>query len=502
MPRFSRRPAVALAALAMATACGTTVSTSAVRQSVPASGDGGLGTAPVAGLSSTQPGAGSGSDGSRSVAGTPGTGSGPASTASGPDAAGGGSLPSPGGASSVPATGPLKVGILYSINDAATPAGIQNGNTFSPSQVVRALVDSYNKSGGIAGRHIEPVYAALHSYNNDYEQQVAAACASFTQDNHVSVVLTNAGYYSEQLLSCLSKASVPLISGDFAGADRKDARTYPGFIAPTTLVAEDRESSVVTHLSESGWLTHANRVGVIIENCPIDNRIYRNGLAPALSRANVPVASTFETQCFQSIQDFGAETSQMSNAVVRFRSKNVDRVMVVSAGAEGNLVFAFSEVADGQRWYPGYALSSLAVPEVQAQNGAATQLANMRGVGWLPTLDSQDRQQFQPNAAGRDCLDRMHHEGVQPQSNTDYAFVYEPCDTFRLLDAITRAANGAVSLDSVIQGERTVGGSFESATNLAGRTRLWQGGELGPSTGRLFAFVNGAFKYTSQPFAL
>ena len=401
-----------------------------------------------------------------------------------------------------PTTGPLKVGILYAVNDAAAPAGINNGNTFTPDRVVHALVASFNGSGGIDGRHIEPVYAGLHSYNDDYEQQINAACATFTQDNHVAVVLTNAGYYSEQLLACLSKASVPLISGDYAGADRQDAARYPGFLAPTTLVGEDRESSVVEHLAASGWLTHADRVGVIIENCAIDNRIYENGLAPALNRAGVPVASTFETQCFQSIQDFGAETSQMSNAVVQFRSRNVDRVMVVSAAAEANLVFAFSEVADSQHWYPGYALSSVAIPEVLAQNAAPTQMEHMRGVGWLPVLDSQDRRQDQPDAAARDCLRRMQKEGVQPQSNTDDAFVYEPCDTFRLLDAIARATNGEVSLAGVMRGERSIADSFVSAITEGGAERLWPGGELGPAAGRVFAFVNGAFRYVGKTFAL
>lgn len=502
MPRFARRlaPVLALAAALPVAACGTTVSTSTVQQSSTIPGNTGSGASSAVGGLSAPTGAPSpiaaataGATNSLPVA------EGPATSA----APGGGVVSSPGAAAPASAvSGPLKVGILYSINDASAPAGIQNGNTFSPSQVVHALVDSFNKSGGIDGRHIEPVYASLHSYNNNYEGQIATACASFTQDNHVAVVLSIAGYYSEQLLTCTSRANVPIISGDYAAADRQDTRAYPGFMAPTTLIGEDRETSVVTHLAATGWLTRKSRVGVVIENCPIDHRIYRNGLAPALARAGVPVVSTFETQCFQSIQDFGAETSQMSNAVVQFRSNQVDRVMVVSAGAEGNIVFAFSEVADSQRWYPGYALSSLAIPEVQAQNGSATQLANMRGVGWLPTLDSEERQQYQPNAPGRDCLNRMRKEGVQPQSNTDYAFVYEPCDTFRMLDAIARASSGEVSLATIVHDKQALAGTFQDASTLDGVVRLWPDGGLAPSTGRIFAFVNGAFRYTSQPFAL
>ena len=245
MSRFARRlaRALALTALSGATACGTTVSTSAVQQAEPVSGDAGLAApTPVRSPSGASvPVMGGG-------AGPIDAGPAPTHPTLGASVASGAPVP----ASVSPTTGPLKVGILYAVNDAAAPAGINNGNTFTPDRVVHALVASFNKSGGFGGRQIEPVYAALHSYNDDYEQQIAAACATFTQDNHVAVVLTNAGYYSEQLLSCLSKASVPLISGDYAGADRQDAARYPGFLAPTTLIGEDREASVVEHLAAAG----------------------------------------------------------------------------------------------------------------------------------------------------------------------------------------------------------------------------------------------------------
>src|SRR5439155_19261289 len=141
------------------------------------------------------------------------------------------------------------------------------------------------------------------------------------------------------------------------------------------------------HLKTSGWLTSRNRIGVVIEDCPVDQRIYHDGVAPTFSRDGLTVASSFATQCFQSLQDFGTETSQMSTAVVRFRSKAVDRVMFVSQSAEANLALAFSEVADNQDWHPGYALSSVSIPEALAQNVPPSQLANMRGVGWLPVVD-------------------------------------------------------------------------------------------------------------------
>src|SRR5688572_15824856 len=58
---------------------------------------------------------------------------------------------------------PIEVGVLYAVNDAAESAGIDNGDTIAPSDVVRAYVESFNASCGLGGRRIEPVYANLNS---------------------------------------------------------------------------------------------------------------------------------------------------------------------------------------------------------------------------------------------------------------------------------------------------------------------------------------------------
>lgn len=503
---MSRRLAAAALALApLVAACGSTVQTSssAAQQLTPDGAGAGLTVQQAPGASASPggaaglsgPGATSAGSTGSTVTGSTGTGStgGTAATSATPT-----DVTPP---TARRTTGPIQVGVLYTVNDAAESAGIENGNTFTLSRVVHAFVDSYNKSGGIAGRRIDPVYFGLHSYDNDYEAQIAAACASFTEDHHVAVVISNLQYYSTQLLTCLGKAAVPVVSGDIAAPDRQDAQRYPGFLTPISLLGEDRFAAVVSHLASTGWLKSSDRVGVIVEDCPIDQRLYRNGLAPALRRAGVPVQSTFATQCFHSIQDFGTETSQMSNAVVRFRSKGVNQVMVVSQTAEANLVFAFSEVADSQRWYPHYALSSISIPEALALNASQAQLVNMRGVGWLPVYDTQNLKQAPFTSRARDCLGRMKKEGIQPQTNTDYGTVYGPCDAFGLFDEILRATDGNATINAVIRGAGAVADRYVSATTVGGRLRLW-GNRVGAAQGRIFAFVGGAFRYTSAPFRL
>lgn len=488
--------------MVLAAGCGTTVSTSAGGTALSgASAAPGAATSGDAGLSgpaATAPGATSGAVAPGTVA-APGASAGPAI---GPT--GSGSVPTgatqPTGSGRV--TGPISLGFIYAVNDAAAPAGINNGNTITPGRVIHGLVQSWNKTGGIGGRRIAPVYAELHSYNNNYEAQIAAACAAFTQDNHVVAVLMEVQYYSEQLLTCLQRAQVPLISGDFVAPDRQDAQKYPILITPLSQVGEDREASVVRHLAADGFLSGHNRVGVIVEDCPVDDRIYSNGLVPALRDAHLTLASTFHAQCFQSVQDFGTQTSQMSSAVLQFRQDRVDRVMVVSAAAEANIVFAFSEVADNQGYEPGYALSSVAAPQALQLNASARQMQNMRGVGWLPVVDTTSRSQSQPTAAGSQCLQRLRSQGVVPQTQPDRWFAYSGCETFTLYDALLRATGGNSAASYVLGAVPQVARSYSAVATVDGREGM-HGGRLGPSTGRVFAYDSThKFHYVSGLFPL
>jgi ABC-type branched-subunit amino acid transport system substrate-binding protein len=398
---------------------------------------------------------------------------------------------------------PIKVGILYTVNDAAESAGIDNGDTIAPSEIVRAFVKSYNATGGIGGRRIEPVYRNLNSASNDYEGGMQAACAAFTQDNHVEVVLNGVGYYSDTLMTCLAKASVPVLSGDWVGPDRQDAKRFPLMITPATLLGEDRVAAVVKHLKASSYLRAADRIGVVVEDCPIDQRVFANGLKPAIAAAGLKIAWTFDVSCFESIQDYAQQTSQMSSAVLQFRQRGVNRVMFVSQGAEANLTFAFSSVAESQGWHPGYALSSVAAPVALALNMPAGQLANVRGVGWLPLVDSSDPKQTAPTPTGAKCLERMKREGITPASNTDYAFIYGPCEMFSLYDAILRTSGGDGRANAVMGAVKSIGSKYVAAMTIAGKVTM-SGGRMRASTGRVFGWVGSRerFEYTSGTFAL
>src|SRR4051794_162438 len=139
MPRAERtlRAVLGAGVAVVVAACGTTVTPAQVAASAPGAADG-L-TAPTTGPSSTSGPLPGSAAGPGSVGGTgPGgivTGPGGVPT-TGPTAGG----PVPAGATGGATTRPISLGILYAVNDGAQSAGIDNGTTITPGNVMHAYV--------------------------------------------------------------------------------------------------------------------------------------------------------------------------------------------------------------------------------------------------------------------------------------------------------------------------------------------------------------------------
>ena len=402
-----------------------------------------------------------------------------------------------------PTTGPIKVGFMYSINDAAPSAGVNSNQTITPGNVMHALVDDYNKAGGFAGRHIQPVYEELRSSSNDFEGDLAAACASFTQDNHVAAVFVGLGYFSESFDSCLAKAGVPEITID-TGPDLHDARAWPLLVTPDEMLGDSRLVQVVDRLHDTGWLTSHDRMGVVIEGCPVNQRIYTVSLRLELRRLGIPVAATASPHCFQAIGDLGAISAEMGSAVIRFRQSGVSKVIVVSAGQEGTMTYEFMLAAGNQGWYPGYALSSASFPTtLQAQSGVPQrEFENARGIGWEPPSDTVQHGDWTASSATRDCTARVTAQGLHPSTAVDQLAVQGLCDIFDLYDSALRGARGDASAAAIVPGMQRAGSTHISGLTLNGTSSFWDHGRLAPAEGRFFQYIpaRGGFVYIGQPF--
>jgi hypothetical protein len=138
----------------------------------------------------------------------------------------------------------LLVGIVYSDNGKANSAlGVGTANSLDAAKAVRAFVNGINKGGGLAGRRIQALYHAIDATSSDYSTEASAACASFTQDAHVAVVLDYALPIRYGMGSCLSKAGIPELA--LIGADEAQTKALPLFASPGNMTTDRRYRGVL-----------------------------------------------------------------------------------------------------------------------------------------------------------------------------------------------------------------------------------------------------------------
>ena len=395
------------------------------------------------------------------------------------------------------------MGILYTNNDAAPSAGVDNGNTFSARTAFEAFVNMYNRRGGLAGRRIEPVFVELRSSSVSLPADLEAACTEFTQDNRVALVLSAVGLFSESLADCLAKARTPQIAGDYALGDDTSLERSPSFFAPDTMTVDDRMRTLLERATAARRLGPADKVGVVIEGCPYNTRAYTRTVVPTAKRLKLTITDHVEARCFAGFNDFGGLASDMGSAVLRLNSRGVTKVVFVSGSVEGNLMLLFATAAESQGYRPGYALTSAAAPAVQEANTPRAQLANAFGIGWLPSIDSSRSGATLP-AARRCAQDLQAGAGVAPASPADRYFAYSICDTFALSDAALSRTSGASDAGSIATAVVGLGTGFAASAIHGEVTDFRNGRRTGPAEGRLFAWSTACpcFDYVGEPFKL
>jgi hypothetical protein len=301
-----RAATFAVAALLLA-GCGSTVQTApgsattgdalAVPGSSSASGSVGA-TSGLAG-SASDPSVGAGSSGSAS------TSSGTSVTV--PGSTGGAASQPATGANVASASGPIKIGFIVTNASNAGDFGVSSGQTFSDQQLYDALVAAMNKRGGINGRKIEPVYGVTDTAAPDWSTQFQAACAKFTQDNHVAAVLGYIFVFMDSFESCLARAGVPHLYGGYQPGDTTQQRHYPTLVATTAPTSDVHWQIALSGAVTSGLLTPKSKLGLLVDSCANDDKAFSRVGAPYLkahhihtrhsSAAAAPVRATTGPPC-------------------------------------------------------------------------------------------------------------------------------------------------------------------------------------------------------------
>jgi hypothetical protein len=504
-----RRWAAALtcvAALAV-TGCGTTVPLSARNTG----GTAGLppdstGLAPVG---ATQP------DG---VAAAPEPGAvGPASTSpgaigtvpagSGPVAAG----------QALPTAGPsgrptIRLGVVYlkGLEAAYKTAGASSSAVDSKA-AYEAVVKSINADRAAAATLAADYVAIDASSSQSREEQLASACAHFTDDARVDIVASFTSGAAGSFAHCLARRGTPLIDGAASASVGADVlRQNPSLWTPSQLSLDRVAALQATFLSRQSWAAKRwpsdsrcatvtePRIGVVTFDRPDWRAAYSRAMEPAFKAAGTKVYDVYYIAVEGSTaQQVSGAAAGAQSAVLKFSNDCIDHVVFLSNVA---VDYLFMNIADQQGYRPRYGLSSLEAPPVIVQNVTApgSQLHGALGAGWAPYADVNaadfDAEARRPGAA---CMRILAAAQMAPKDNNAAFLALPSCEgPLFALAAYTRwlQLGRQGTLTAAVD---SMGTTYAAAGAM--RTQLSSRQHDGASAYRGFAFVDACvcFRYST-----
>jgi hypothetical protein len=396
-------------------------------------------------------------------------------------------------------TGPLRIGMVYPDNGAANAAlGVATDASNGPRGVMAALVSALNRSGGLAGRKLSVDYYTFDSTSSDYSAQATAACTYFTQDKPVPVVLDLAFGNKFGMASCLAQRGV--VDLGHATSDTVADNQVGLFAAPAAMTSDRRYRAVVEGLRSTGYVTGKNKVGVLLEDCAHLQRSYQQTVVPEAKRLGLALVDTEHVSCTTGFSSAGPASASIQSAVLQFRSRGVDRLLIVS-DFEQVMLLLLANYAESQGWHPGFMLSSTAQTEVMRANIAAGQWPQLHGMGWLPGLDIDDP--HQPlTAVERRCLSLVKQGGVTVSGwQNTYVAMMECSLVFFLQDALQHSAGDARG-PALMAGVERLGTTFVAPGTVAGRTFLGPRRHDAPAAVAPFGYDGACscLKYVGKPF--
>jgi hypothetical protein len=395
------------------------------------------------------------------------------------------------------ARGPLKIGVLYPDNGAANAAlGVTTDASNSPKSMMTALIAGLNHQGGLAGRKVVADFYTMDATASDYSTQANAACAHFTQDNGVPVVLDLALGNRYGMAGCLAKRGV----ADF-GQGTTDAVSDNAvglFASPDWMTSSRRYPEVIRGLHATGYLTSSNKIGVLLENCAYLQRAYQQDVLPEISRLGLERVDTEGIDCTTGFSSATPAASAIQSAVLRFHTDHVDRLLIVSDYEQVALEL-LANGAEAQGWRPGYLLSSTAQTEVMRPNIPKGQWPQLHGIGWSPGLDTDDPHKALPAASQR-CLDLIKKGGVTVSGWQNTYVATTECSTVQFLGAALQRSDGNASGSALMAAVKALSTSFLSPGIVEESTLFGQSRRDGPAAVAPFAYVEGCqcLSYTGR----
>ena len=458
-----RAAALALLLSLSLTACGSTLDEDLSEAADAGSGAGlsaaggneGAGSTGV-GLDGAGTGGGTSGDGTAGSLATGAAGSASAGPAGGGAIAGstgGGAVASTSTGGGGAVTKPIKLGLITVDTSAiAASFGAEGGDSTKPTD---DFVKYVNKTGGLAGRKIEPVYYKVDG-TKDGNTASQEACEKFKDAKTELVLNTGAG---DVLSACLGRAGIVLIDYNTIAADGVDVARFRNRFLPNAMRIDRLFGANMKISAQRGLLKKGDVLGILREDCIWAQRTMKNTMLPLADQLGVKVVQGTHS-CLQSASDIGAVAQDIQREVLRFYQQGVTHVMGLST-AEAFILSRFTNTASQQRYYPKYLVTSTAYPYTNSRDGATINIAkdalpNIYGVGYLQMFDVGDND-TPPIAQVKErakCKEADPSQlGASSQTNNQKYFLRQAfwafCDGMFSLRAMLEVSRGDTSLSAL-----------------------------------------------------
>jgi hypothetical protein len=211
----------------------------------------------------------------------------------------------------------------------------------------------------------------------------------------------------------------------------------------------------VDRLAEAGYFSAAPvKIGVLYLDSPDQRYSFDRILKPALARQGQVVTESVALPL-----DVAQAVAAEPNAVLRFKTSGVNRVMFMDTGG---MALTFMPQAESQGYRPRYAMHSYSSPALVQGAAPKQQLAGAVAVGWLPSVDVAAAQRPRPSAPAAICISMMQKAGQDISTDSARSSALNYCDRTFLLQA---AADAAPSFTPA--GFTRLRTSYESAVGFA-----------------------------------
>jgi len=398
----------------------------------------------------------------------------------------------------------IYVGVGWSDAGAANQAFAGAALNSDIRDPMNAMIEEVNKSGGIAGRKIEPIY---HNYeaasSQTIDQQDQAACARYTQDNKVFAILGD----GDIMQQCAEKAGAVLLTVTSTSLP-EDFQRYPHFIEISGMNLIRVGNVSVTGLHREGYFSDGAKLGLVTWDEPNYRDAVERGYLPALKKKGVkPATDTAYISSPQTADDLAAASADVNNAVLRFQSQGITHVMLIDGATPlcrgGCLGILWTRRSESQNYRPRYGFNAGNAAKAAQEQGLypTEQLGGSIAVEWGDSDKFAD-QGWKLNKARERCYDIMRKRNVPMDNANKEADARTACEFIWFLQTVidVELGNATITNDNFIAGVNALGWTYSSAMAYAVHFSATQ--HDGNSAARNMRFVDNCecYRWTGDPY--